>query len=224
MSEIGRYIEDRSFTPEQLEVITTAFEAVCRDLGQVGRDDPLVEIIARVIVEVAARGDWGWEEIRRSALERMTAFDADHAAMVVLAAAISLARADFGNIQRYHAADRSLTIIAQQGFDEGFLRTFERVAVDDSCACARAMRDRRPILIEDVSIDAPFRPYREVAKRAGFLSVASVPLVTSSTEFIGVLSVHFASTRSLGNDAIQSLRDYAGHAANALVGPFSLRS
>jgi hypothetical protein len=110
MSEIGRYIEDRSFTPDQLEVITTAFEAVCRDLGLLGRDDPLVEIIARVVVEVAAAGEWGREEIRRSALERLAAFDPDHAAMAVITDAISLARADFGNIQRYHPADRSLTI------------------------------------------------------------------------------------------------------------------
>jgi GAF domain-containing protein len=82
------------------------------------------------------------------------------------------------------------------------------------------MQDRRPILIEDVSIDAAFQPYRDVAKQAGFVSVASVPLVTSSTEFIGVLSVHFANTGSMENHVIQELAGLRGPCRECIARTF----
>jgi hypothetical protein len=213
---------DRSFTPEQLEPIKTAFEAACRDLGLRSQDDRIARIIAKAIIDIASAGEFDPGQIRHLALERLRFFEAQDAAMTALLRdVIARTGADMGNIQKYNPADRSLAIIVQQGFKEEFLRTFGRVSLDDTSACARAMGAKIPILVSDVSLDDDFKEYRGVAQRAGFASVLSIPLITGSGEFIGVLSVHFARTRSLNDLPMSALSTYARHAADGLAGIFS---
>ncbi len=80
------------------------------------------------------------------------------------------------------------------------------------------MQAKLPIFIPDVSVDADFAVYRAVAERAGFASVLSLPLLASSTRFVGVLSVHFARPQTQTLIRMDLLSEYAHHAANALAG------
>jgi hypothetical protein len=225
MSVIRRSFADRSLTSAQVEAVISAFDATCRELGLADRDDPIVQIVADAVVEVASAAEWDAKAIHRLALQRLTFFDAHRAATTaILSDAIALAGADRGNIQRYNSADRSLAIVVQQGFEKEFLRIFERVSLEDGSACARAMRARIPILVPDVSVDDDFKPYREVAARAGFASVASFPLITASAELIGILSVHFTRTGFPREVTMDRLGGLARHAAAALEGLFPLRS
>lgn len=223
MSLIDR-IGNRSYTPHQIEAIRSAFEATLRDLGLRNNGDPLVQIVAKAVIDIASRGESDPEQIRRLALKELTFHDAEDAATTALLDdGIALARADLGNIQRYNPADRSLAIVVQRGFKQDFLRAFERVSLDDASACARAMREKTPILVPDVSLDDDFREYRGIAQSAGFASVLSIPLITGSAELIGVLSVHFATARNLGEIRMDVLRDYAGYAADGLADIFGER-
>lgn len=215
LDELSRH----AFTPSQRDSIRSAFAATLRELGLIERDDPLVRLVAKTIVEAAAAGESSPQAIRQRALAQLTFFEAEYAATrAVLRDAIAIAAADLGNIQSYDAADRSLAIIVQHGFQDDFLRTFARVALDDGSACARAMRDRSPMFIPDVARDPDFAPYRTVAQRAGFASVLSMPLVADSMQFVGVLSVHFARAQAARPIKMDVLGDYARHAANALSG------
>jgi len=214
-------IGDGQFASQRRQALRTAFVAALRDLGLCDRDDPLVQMVAKTVIEIASGGESNPEQIRRLALDRLTCFDAEEAARTaLLREAISLAGADLGNIQRYDPGDSSLAITVQQGFKQEFLRTFERVSVGDTSACARAMRAKAPILVPDISLDDDFKEYRGVAQRAGFASVLSVPLITSCAQLIGVLSVHFAATRSREEIRMDILSNYASHAANDLAGIF----
>jgi GAF domain len=218
-------VDDRSFEPEQVGAMRTAFEAVLRDLQLADRDDPLVQMVAKAIIDAASEGTFDPEEIRGLALKRFSFFRAENSATTALLGdAIALARADLGNIQRYDATDRSLAIVVQRGFKEDFLRTFERVKVDDRSACARAMRAKNPIFVPDVSRDDDFREFVDVARRAGFSSVLSLPLLTGADEFIGVMSVHFATTRRSEDIRLEMLSEYARHAADGLAGIFARRA
>jgi GAF domain-containing protein len=211
--------DHHSFTPDRLEIMRAAFVATLRALGLVERDDPIVRRVAKTIVEVASAGESDAEASRDRALKQLAFFEAEQAAMAALLRdAIAIAGADLGNIQSYAAADKSLAIIVQQGFKDDFLRMFERVSLADGSACARAMRAKLPIFIPDVSIDADFAVYRAVAERAGFAAVLSVPLITDSTQFVGILSVHFARPQAPNLIKMDLLSEYARHAANALAG------
>jgi hypothetical protein len=52
---VGR-ITNGSFGPEEIKVMTEAYEAALIDLGIVTRDDPITELIAKPIVNVTAKG------------------------------------------------------------------------------------------------------------------------------------------------------------------------
>jgi len=54
---INRLLKGRAFTPEEVELLTAAFEDALRDLNLVGRTDPATELVAKRIMELALRGE-----------------------------------------------------------------------------------------------------------------------------------------------------------------------
>ncbi len=65
---IYRLIANGSFEPEEIEVMTAAYEAALVDLAPVDRDDPITEIVARAIVSVTSRGERDPATIKNRAL------------------------------------------------------------------------------------------------------------------------------------------------------------
>ena len=51
------YLKEASFDPEAIKAMTAAFEAVCEALRLATRSDPLTEIVARKVIEVAGTGE-----------------------------------------------------------------------------------------------------------------------------------------------------------------------
>ena len=140
--------------------------------------------------------------------------DLDAALHRALDAAIALLRADYGNIQLYRAGE--LTIAAQRNFKAPFLKALGRVAADADCACGRAMRAGRPVVIGDVELDPEFAPFRGIAAEAGFRGVQSTPLVTSSGHFVGMLSTHFAEPHVPSDSDMAKLAAYATAVADTV--------
>ncbi|MGB2584782.1 MAG: hypothetical protein WCB77_09235 [Pseudolabrys sp.] len=54
---IYRLITDGSFGPDEIKVMTAAYEAALIDLVVTNRDDPITELIARAVVNVTATGE-----------------------------------------------------------------------------------------------------------------------------------------------------------------------
>jgi hypothetical protein len=54
---IYRLIANGSFGPEEIQAMTTAYEAALLDLALVDRDDPITEIVAAAIVSVTSMGE-----------------------------------------------------------------------------------------------------------------------------------------------------------------------
>ena len=131
-----------------------------------------------------------------------------------LDAAIALLHADLGNIQLYRAG--VLTIAAHRGFQPKFLDYFRRVDAEQDCACGRAMREGRPMIIADVMLDWQFAPFRAVAAEAGYRAVQSTPLVTTSGLFVGMLSTHFRSPHTPADEEMALLSHYAAPVADTI--------
>jgi hypothetical protein len=62
------YLKEAVFDPKAIEAMTAAFEAVCESLKLVNRDDPITEIVARKVIEVAGTGERDPERIRELVL------------------------------------------------------------------------------------------------------------------------------------------------------------
>jgi hypothetical protein len=54
---IYRLIANGSFGPDEIKVMTAAFEDALIDLRVANRDDPITELIAKAIVNVTATGE-----------------------------------------------------------------------------------------------------------------------------------------------------------------------
>ena len=58
------------FGPEELELMTRVFDQVLVDLKLVKRDDPIVTMVAKVIIELVRRGERDSERLRKEVLGR----------------------------------------------------------------------------------------------------------------------------------------------------------
>ena len=104
--------------------------------------------------------------------------------------ALSMLRADRGNVQIVDPVTGSLRIAAQAGFNDEFLEYFA-IVDDEGSACGRAARELAQTVIADVSTDPRFAPHREIAAASGFRAVHSTPLVDLKGHLVGVLSTHY---------------------------------
>lgn len=104
--------------------------------------------------------------------------------------ALSLMRADFGNIQLLDPVTGSLGIVTQSGFDSEFLDYFA-VVDDDHSACGRAAKECAQIVIADVNSDPGFVPHRDIAAVSGFRAVQSTPIRDRAGRPIGMVSTHY---------------------------------
>jgi GAF domain-containing protein len=143
--------------------------------------------------------------------------DIDAVLDCVLDRSLELSGARFGNVQLMDWRSGHLEIKAQRGFQPEFLNFFDRVKVEHGSACARALRNRETIVIDDIMADTQFSPYREVACRAGVRAVQSVPLVSSSGAALGVLSIHFPIVRRPTDRQVLGMTEAAELAANAII-------
>ncbi len=130
---------------------------------------------------------------------------------------VALTGAPLGNVQLVDWRAGELNVVAQLGFQPDFLRFFARVNYQDSCACARALATRAPIVVGDVMSDAAFAPYRDIADRAGFRAVQSTPLISSSSALVGMVSTHFSATHAPTDQELASLQEAGRRAADKII-------
>jgi hypothetical protein len=108
----------------------------------------------------------------------------------VLEFALTLLRAERGNVQLADPATGTLRIVVQRGFGPEFAEYFAAVT-DDGSACGRAARQHAQVVITDVTTDPGFAPHREIAMASGFRAVQSTPLVNQAGHLVGMVSTHY---------------------------------
>jgi hypothetical protein len=66
------FLNEASFDPDAVKAMTVAFDAVCKALQLLHRSDPIAEIVARKVIEVAGTGERNPERIRDLVLLALT--------------------------------------------------------------------------------------------------------------------------------------------------------
>jgi hypothetical protein len=64
-----------SFGPNEISVMTTAFNQIVRDLHLTDRNDPVVEMIAKLVIELVRNGERDPEKLREQVLGRYSGSD-----------------------------------------------------------------------------------------------------------------------------------------------------
>ena len=137
----------------------------------------------------------------------------------VLETAVGAQGADFGLVWLHVRETGSLVAAASRNFGAEALRHFQRLTPGpDGGAAGNAFARHCRWIIEDVEADPGFERFREGASAAGFRAVHSTPIVTSSGELLGVISVHFARKHQPSQRDMQVADVCARHAADAIEG------
>lgn len=131
--------------------------------------------------------------------------------------ALSMTRAERGNVQLFDPTVGGLRIVAHQGFEEVFLKYFG-VVKDDASVCGRAAKTLSQAVIEDVESDPGFMPLREIANVSGFRAVQSTPLISPSGALVGVVSTHYPDPHRPTLESLQTLSGYCESVAAVLPG------
>jgi PAS domain S-box-containing protein len=133
----------------------------------------------------------------------------------ILHTSMSLAGATKCNIQLMNAARNTLSIVAHEGFDAGFLATFEHMAAGESrAACGRALAGGQAVVIEDVLADDDYAPFHEVARAAGYRAVVCFPLSAADGSTLGAISMHYPSPHRPSEAQMRRLQLYCRTASD----------
>ena len=121
--------------------------------------------------------------------------DIDGCLRDVLNVAIEISGADKGNIQLLDRESGTLRLAAQSGFDEPFVEFFESVSGDDT-ACGVALNTKQRVIVEDITKSEIYagRQSLDALREADVMAVQSLPLLSSTGNVLGMISIHFAQT------------------------------
>jgi GAF domain-containing protein len=161
-------------------------------------------------------------------LERLTQLrphtSRDTALEWALDAALSVSSADCANIQLVHPVGHRLVLKAQRGFSAPFLDFFE-VVDDRHSACGVALKEHRPVFVQDVVWSPIFAQTRalDVMLEAGIRGVASTPLIDHAGQLLGMLSVHYHRPRAYIDSDLARLQALAAAVADLIDGSKTVR-
>src|ERR1051325_8498938 len=118
--------------------------------------------------------------------------DIDACLREVLNVAIEISGADKGNVQLLDRESGKLKLSAQSGFEDPFVESVESVISDDT-ACVVALRTRQRVIVEDVTNSEIYagKHSLEAMSHADVLAVQALPLLSSTGNVLGIISVHF---------------------------------
>ena len=124
----------------------------------------------------------------------------------VVDAAISIAEADFGNIQLLDPATGDFRIVAQQGFPPWWCEYWD-CAGRGLGAYGTGLERGERVIVEDVEGSPIFGRGRalDMQRKAGVRAVQSTPLVSRSGKIVGIVSTHYKTLRRPDDRALRLL-------------------
>jgi len=133
----------------------------------------------------------------------------------VLQAAMAVPGTSLGLLSLCEPEGPGLALAVHAGFTPEFLDEVRHVPPDGG-ACGTAFAERRQVVVEDVTTDPVFAPYRAAAEGAGFRSCHSTPLIARRGDIVGVLSVFFPGPRRPSEREMRLMDLHARIAADAI--------
>lgn len=130
----------------------------------------------------------------------------------ILDSALRMTGTRMGSVQLFNPVMQALHLIVHRGFEKAALDGFSVLRVSEETACARAVRYRQRVVIEDVERDAQFAPYLALSTAGGFRAVQSTPIFAEATVVSGVFSTHYPYPHGVNADEARVLDGIAREA------------
>jgi PAS domain S-box-containing protein len=106
--------------------------------------------------------------------------------------------------------------VAQAGFEDGDLATADVTTEDVARGrgpSGTAIRERRPVLAQNLVSDPHFGPWRDAALRRGYAASIALPLLTADGACLGALNLYTGAADAFDTDETRLLVELAGDLA-----------
>jgi len=127
----------------------------------------------------------------------------------ILDSALRMTGTRTGTMQLFNPVMQALHLIVHRGLEKPALDGFSVLRVSEETPCARAVRHRQRVVIEDVEKDGQFEPYLALSAAAGFRAVQSTPIFAGATVVAGVFSTHYPYPHGVNADEARILDEIA---------------
>jgi hypothetical protein len=77
---LTRFLQNTAFGPDEIALLVAAYKAALHELGQAGQSDPVAEIVAKKIIDLAKQGERDLDQLRKRAVEALRDAPPDTAA------------------------------------------------------------------------------------------------------------------------------------------------
>lgn len=136
----------------------------------------------------------------------------------LLEAAIALMQSDCGSVQVLDEATGEMHLIAWRGLTEEAAAHWARVLPDTPVVCARAIRERRRIVIPDLEAECRARQIHDVdvLRRCRIRSLQSTPLLSRDGRPVGMLSTQWSQPHEPSSRDLRLLDVVARQAADLI--------
>src|SRR6185295_4071202 len=101
-----------------------------------------------------------------------------------------------------------LHIVAYRGLGREYLESFSVVSREATSACARALRLRRRVVVENVFEDDGYAPFHGLAHATGFSALQSTP-IRDNGDVSGVFSTLYPYPHTVSRHEAQTLDEIA---------------
>jgi signal transduction histidine kinase len=199
----------RPFTEKQIELASTFADQAVIAIENVRLFDEVqarTRELAQSVEELRALGEVSQAVNSTLDLETVLA--------TIVAKAVLLSNTDAGVIYVLDELDQTLRVRATYGLSDELVEAIRGQPAGASDALRRAIQDRRPLEIADIS-DEPPSPVREIAMRAGFRARLVVPLV-GTNRVVGALVIRRKQPGKFPTSTVELLQTFAAQSVLAI--------
>lgn len=119
-------------------------------------------------------------------------------------------------LQLLDNTNNTLEIVTSFGLSKEFINHFRFVNCYDGSVCGRALAKGETVFISDLTSDRSFSRHLNLALQNNIRSVQSTPLITSSGQIVGMISVHFVTPKKISKISLQEFEAFCKKAADKI--------
>lgn len=196
-------VEDESFATSLAEIISSAYEIMKRmqyeqRIRELNDELMALNIASNKLINLDRR-----ENIyKRVCLLAYEVFD--------------LKMAWIGLVERYNSQIKPAFFC---GHEDGYLKEvtihWNNSALGQGPS-GRAIKERSPVVVNDIENDPSYEPWREKALKRGYLSSMAIPLICARGEVVGVLNLYSGEKGYFNEERVKVVQAFANQTATVI--------
>jgi PAS domain S-box-containing protein len=114
----------------------------------------------------------------------------------------------FGAISLLQEDGTHLNLVSAPSIPEAYNLAFKRIKIGKNVgSCGTAAFTKKPVIVSDISTDALWKDYKDIALKHHLKSCWSIPILSKSKDVLGTFAIYSKAVKSPTKDEITQLND-----------------